>query len=91
MRYNQQTKVYAEKVFGMIRQNIIHFTTDNPENHLVLLDDFMGTGRISSARSQPIELLRAGESMTINRVRLEVNGSVDKIKNQLKYISDNIW
>lgn len=88
---NQQTRVYAEKVFDIIRQNITHFTTTNPENHLVLLDDFMGTGRISSARSQPIELLRAGESMTINRVRVAVNDSVGKIQNQLKYISDNIW
>lgn len=88
---NKQTQAYVEETMDVIRQNIVHFTTDNPSNHLLLLDDFLGTGRISSAKSKPIALLTAGECMTINRVRTEVNSSVDKIKNQLKYISDSIW
>lgn len=29
--------------------------------------------------------------MTINRVRTEVNASVEKIKNQLLYIHNSIW
>ncbi len=88
---NQQTKIYIEKIFDIIRQYITLFTTNNPINHLLLLDDFLGTGRISSAKAKPITLLDAGESMTINRVRTEVNASVDKIKNQLQYIHENIW
>lgn len=88
---NQQTKIYVEKILGIIRQNITQFTTDDPTNHLLLLDDFLGTGRISSAKAKPINLLSSGESMTINRVRTEVNASVEKIKNQLLYIHNSIW
>ncbi|WP_297045780.1 ParA family protein [uncultured Desulfovibrio sp.] len=90
-RPNQQTKIYIEKVLDIIRQNITQFTTSDPTNHLLLLDDFLGTGRISSAKATPIPLLHPGESMTIDRVRAEVNQSVEKIQNQLKYIHDSIW
>ncbi len=88
---NQQTKIYIEKVLDIIRQNITHFTSNDPLNHLVLLDDFFGSGRISSARSKPIQLLTKGEFTTINRVRTVVNESVTKIQNQLKYIHDSIF
>jgi chromosome partitioning protein len=88
---NQQTKVFLEKVRDVIGRNITHFTTGNPDNHIVLLDDFLGTGRISSAQSKPIELLNAGESMTIHRVRTDVNVSVEKIKHQLRFISKSLW
>jgi len=88
---NQQTKVFLEMVRDVVSRNITHFTTNDPDNHIVLLDDFLGTGRISSARSNPIERLNAGDSMTINRVRTEVNASVEKIKNQLRFISNTLW
>jgi len=88
---NQQTKVYVEKVFDIIRRNITHFTTSDPANHLLLLDDFLGTGRISSAKAKPIEMLNPGDSMSINRVRTEVNASVNKVKNQLRFIHESIW
>lgn len=88
---NRQTKVFLEQVRDIVNRNITHFTTDNPDNHIVLLDDFLGSGRISSALSKPIDLLKPGESMTIHRVKTEVNGSVDKIKHQLQFITDSIW
>jgi chromosome partitioning protein len=88
---NQQTKIYLEQLMDIVARNIIHFTTNNPDNHIVLLDDFLGSGRISSALSRPITLLEPGETKTINRTKVEVNISVEKIKKQLKYISVNIW
>ena len=88
---NQQTRVFLEKVRDVVNRNITHFTTNDPDNHIVLLDDFLGCGRMSSARSRPIALLNPGETMTINRVKTSVNASVTKIKNQLKFISDCIW
>jgi len=88
---NQQTKVYVEKVRDIVNRNIQHFTTDDPDNHVLLLDDFLGSGRISSALSKPISVLEPGESMRINRVRTTVNASVEKIKSELKYISSSIW
>ncbi|MCK5854351.1 MAG: ParA family protein [Sulfurovaceae bacterium] len=88
---NQQTKVYVEKVRDVVNRNIQHFTTDDPDNHVLILDDFLGSGRISSALSKPILLLEAGDSMRINRVRTTVNASVEKIKSELRYIGSSIW
>lgn len=88
---NQQTKVFIEQVRDIVNRNITHFTTNNPDNHIVLLDDFLGSGRVSSALSKPIQLMNPGDTLMINRVKAEVNASVDKIKAQLKFISDNIW
>lgn len=88
---NQQTKIYVEKVLDIISRYITMFTTDNPDNHLLLLDDFLGAGRMSSAKAKPIELLQVGETMVIHRIRTTVNASVEKIKNQLHYICDCIW
>jgi chromosome partitioning protein len=88
---NQQTKVFLEEVHDIVSRNITHFTTNDPNNHIVLSDDFLGCGRISSALSKPIELMNPGDSARINRIKTDVNGSVDKIKNQLKFISSNLW
>jgi len=88
---NQQTKVYLKKVYEVLNMNRNLLTTDDPANHICMLDDFLGSGRISSALSKPLELLQRGETKSIDRVRVSVNVSVDKCKNQLKFISENIW
>lgn len=88
---NQQTKVFLEKARDIVSRNIQHFTTNDPDNHILLLDDFLGTGRISTALSRPVALLRPGESMRIGRVKTTVNASVEKVKLQLKFISNSIW
>lgn len=88
---NQQTKVYLEHVKDIVSRNITHFTTNDPDNHIVILDDFLGSGRMSSAKSKPIDILRPGESMTINRVKTTVNPSVSKIQQELRFISNSIW
>lgn len=88
---NQQTKVYVEKVRDIVDRNIQHFTTDNPDNHILLLDDFLGTGRISTALSKPIALLEPGQTIRIGRVKTTVNDSVQKVKAQLAYINRSIW
>lgn len=88
---NQQTRMYIQQIYDIVNRNAQCFTTMDPSDHIVLLDDFLGSGRISSAKSQPIELLNPGETMYIHRTKVEVNQSVDKIKAQLKYISKCIW
>ena len=88
---NQQTKMFITKVKDIVDRNIQHFTTQDPDNHILLLDDFLGTGRISTVSSKPISLLNAGDSMRINRVKATVNASVEKVKAQLLYISNSIW
>ena len=88
---NQQTKVYLKKVYDILSKNRTLLTTNNPENHLFMLDYFLGSGRISSFESKPIELLKEGETKVIDRLRVSVNKSVDKCKNQLKFIAGQLW
>lgn len=73
------------------QKNRTLLTTDNPENHLFMLDDFLGSGRISSFESKPIELLKEGQTKVVDRLRASVNKSVDKCKNQLKFIAQQLW
>lgn len=88
---NQQTKVYLKKVYDILSKHRNLLTTDNPDNHLFMLDDFLGSGRISSVESKPIALLQEGETKTIDRVKVCVNRSVTKCKNQLNFISNQLW
>ncbi len=88
---NQQTKVYLNKVYDIISKHRTLLSTNNPDNHLFMLDDFLGSGRISSFESKPMALLKEGETKVIDRVRVSVNKSVDKCKNQLKFISEQLW
>jgi len=88
---NQQTKVYLQQCYEIMSRNRSILSTENPEDHLFLLDDFLGSGRISSYESEPIELLQAGESKTLNRVRVTVNAAVEKCKKELRYIHSLLW
>lgn len=88
---NQQTKIYLKKVYDILSKNRTLLSTGNPENHLFMLDDFLGSGRISSFESKPMELLKEGETKVIDRLRVSVNKSVDKCKNQLKFIAGQLW
>ncbi|MCI8948098.1 MAG: ParA family protein [Lachnospiraceae bacterium] len=88
---NQQTKIYLKKVYDILSKNRTLLSTGNPENHLFMLDDFLGSGRISSFESKPMELLKEGETKVIDRLRVSVNKSVDKYKNQLKFIAGQLW
>lgn len=88
---NQQTEVYIKKAYDILNRNRTLLTTDDPSNHLFLLDDFLGSGRISSFLSKPLELLRPGESKTIDRMKVSVNESVTKCKHQLEFINNVIW
>jgi len=84
---NNPTKMYAQRVYNILSQHRSLLSTDDPDNHLLLLDDFLGAGRISSIQSKPISLLRLGDTETIDGVPVTVNSSVDKCKNQLQYIA----
>lgn len=88
---NQQTTLYVKKVYDILNRNRTLLSTDDPTNHLFMLDDFLGSGRISSAMSRPLELLHPGQSKTIDRVKVSVNSSVGKCKNQLRCINNLIW
>lgn len=88
---NQQTKVYLKKVYDILSKHRTLLSTNCPENHLFMLDDFLGSGRISSIESKPMELLQEGETKSIDRVRVSVNKSVGKCKNQLKFIARQLW
>lgn len=88
---NQQTKIFLKEIFDIVSRNISLFTTNQAENHIVLLDDFLGSGRMSSALSKPIQCMQTGDSLYINRVKTTVNNSVYKIQNELEFIFNSIW
>ncbi len=88
---NQQTKMFLNEIWRVVSTRINLFTTDNPCNHVVILDDFLGSGRVSSAKSKPIPCLLPNESNVINREKSVVNQSVSKIQNELKFIYNSIW
>lgn len=88
---NQQTKVYLKKVYDILSKHRTLLSTSCPENHLFMLDDFLGSGRISSIESKPMDLLQEGETKVIDRVRVSVNKSVGKCKNQLRFIANQLW
>ncbi|WP_267897792.1 ParA family protein [Neisseria chenwenguii] len=88
---NQQTKMFLKEIYNLIARQISLFTTSNPANHIVMLDDFLGSGRMSTAQSKPILCMNSGETMYINRVKTSVNESVYKIQNELKFIHNSIW
>lgn len=88
---NQQTKIYLKKVFDILSKHRSLLSSDDPTNHLLMLDDFLGSGRISSALSKPLMLLEPNETKTIDRIRVSVNQSVEKCKNEMRYISQQIW
>ncbi len=88
---NQQTKIYLKKVYDILSKHRNLLSTQDPDNHLFLLDDFLGSGRISSYESKPLELMKPGETKTIDRVRVSVNDSVEKCKNQLRFIYNQLW
>lgn len=88
---NNQTKIYLEKVKEVVQSNIEFFTTDDPDNHIVPLDDFLGSGRIASAKQIPIKCLQSHQSFTIGDQRVTVNSSIEKCQKQLSFISQNLW
>ncbi|EII3729055.1 TPA: ParA family protein [Vibrio cholerae] len=88
---NNQTKIYLEKVRKIVANNMHLFTTNDPDNHIVPLDDFLGSGRISSAKSIPIKCLKPQQSFTISGQQVTVNSSVEKCQKQLAFITQNIW
>ena len=88
---NSQTILYLNKVFEILNSHRSLLSTDDPTNHLFMLDDFLGSGRIASAESKPLELLMPGQSKVIDRIKVKVNKSVDKCKNQLQFINQLLW
>ena len=48
---------YLGKVYDILSKHRTLLSSGNPDNHLFMLDDFLGSGRISSWEAKPIELL----------------------------------
>lgn len=88
---NQQTKIYLQQCYDILSRNRSLLSSDVPEDHLFLLDDLLGSGRVSSLKSRPIELLKSGEAAYYERVRAYVNQSVEKCKQELRFINALLW
>lgn len=63
------------------------FDTDNPADHVFLLDDFLSAGKVSGEKGIPIGELRPGQQFSIHNNKFYVNDSVQRYQKQLEYIS----
>jgi cellulose biosynthesis protein BcsQ len=88
---NNQTKIYLEKVYKIVCEHLDLFTTEEASNHIVPLDDFLGSGRIASAKAMPIKCMTPLQQFTIGEQTSTVNESVTKCQKQLSFIGSNIW
>lgn len=85
---DQSTQAFVSEVIRKIGARKELFTTDNPLDAIVLLDDFHSSGRISGATRTPMARLKAGKFETVQGKRLQVNDAVDRYKLELSFLAN---
>jgi len=78
--------MYINRALEIAEKYSSLFDYEDPSDAFVLLDDFLSSGRISGAKSIPISELNSGQFHTVQGSRLQVNSSVERYKNQLRYL-----
>lgn len=84
------SRMYIERAIALSEKHGDLFSLPDPADAVVLTDDFHSAGRISGAKRIPISELKVRSFHTVENRRLQVNSSVDRYKNQLKYLSSMI-
>jgi len=78
--------MYIERALETVNKYPQLFDYEDPSDAFVISDDFLSSGRISGSQSIPISELTPGKFHNIQGKRLQVNSSVTRYKNQLKYL-----
>jgi chromosome partitioning protein len=84
---DRSTQSYLSQVIDIANEYRDLFSSDNPIEHIHLLDDFHAAGRISGSRRIPMERLNVGESFVIEGQRLEVNPSITRYRHELSALA----
>lgn len=84
---DQSTQAFVQQVINKIKAKGHLFTSSNPLDSIVLLDDFHSAGRISGSTRAPLATLDVGRFVTIEGKRLQVNESLTRYQNELKFLA----
>lgn len=80
------SRMYIERALRIAEKHPDLFDHQNIHDSIVITDDFMSTGRISGAKSIPIDKLKVGSFHVVEGKRLQVNASAERYKKELKYL-----
>lgn len=84
---DQSTQAFVQQVINKIKAKGHLFSSSNPLDSIVLLDDFHSAGRISGNTRAPLATLDVGRFVTIEGKRLQVNESLTRYQNELKFLA----
>ncbi|KWH36032.1 ParA family protein [Burkholderia stagnalis] len=84
---DQSTQAFVQQVINKIKPKAHLFSASNPLDSIVLLDDFHSAGRISGNTRSPLATLEVGRFVTIEGKRLQVNESLTRYQNELKFLA----
>jgi chromosome partitioning protein len=87
---DQASRMYIERALERAMEYHTLFAHDDPSDAFVLTDDFHSAGRISGAKRIPIAELKKRSFHTVENRRLQVNSSVTRYQNELKYLASLI-
>ncbi|HHJ1578137.1 ParA family protein [Pseudomonas aeruginosa] len=80
------SRMYIERALSIAEKYPKLFDHQDLGDAIVITDDFMSTGRISGAKSIPIDRLKVGSFHNVEGKRLQVNASAERYKKELKYL-----
>lgn len=80
------SRMYIERALRIAEKHQNLFEHASISDSIVITDDFMSTGRISGAKSVPIDKLKVGSFHVVEGKRLQVNASAERYKKELKYL-----
>lgn len=80
------SRMYIERAVSISEKYAHLFDYSDPRDAFAITDDFMSTGRISGAKSIPIDKLKVNSFHTVEGKRLQVNSSAERYKKELKYL-----
>lgn len=84
---DHSTQAFVQQVINKIIPRKHLFSSSNPLDSIVLLDDFHSAGRISGNMRAPLATLEVGRFVTIEGKRLQVNESLTRYQNELKFLA----
>jgi hypothetical protein len=84
---DHSTQAFVQQVINKIKTKEHLFSSSNPLDSIVLLDDFHSAGRISGNTRAPLATLDVGRFVTIEGKRLQVNESLTRYQNELKFLA----
>lgn len=84
---DHSTQVYVQQVIDKIKTKGHLFSSSNPLDSIVLLDDFHSAGRISGSNRVPLATLDVGRFVSIKGKRVQVNASLTRYQRELQFLA----